>query len=155
MRTAFALVCFLLVSTAAVAQQPVVKWADVASYGTAAVNPTVAAVEAARGPDKWCHLGQLGISELLLNTTVLTMKHFIVSPRPCIGCGVDGMPSGHFANSLIGNSWNRSLGFTVSFATADLRYEAHRHTKTQLLVGGLLGAGADWAGPKLLHCPSH
>ncbi len=134
------------------AQEPVNKAADYASWGTALANPTIAAVKAARGPDPWCHLGQLGLSEVIGNSASMTLKHFIVSPRPCLGCAPDGMPSGHTMNSAIGVSSNWRIGLFFTLGTASLRQEAHRHTPLQVLMGAALGGGAEWAGQKMLRC---
>ncbi len=133
------------------AQEPVTTWADVASYATAAVNPTIATVEAFRSTQKACRLGRIALSEGILNGVGLTMKHFILSPRPCIGCAPDGMPSGHSGNSMIGASGWR-YGIVFGATTGSLRMQANRHTHTQVAAGLLLGAGSEFAG-RLIHCP--
>jgi len=132
---------------------PVQPWADGASWATAFVNPTVAAIEAWRSPRRGCRLGQLAISEAVGNVAALTLKRLIVSPRPCLGCGNDGWPSGHTMNSTIGfaSSWRVGVGF--AWSTAVLRTAAHRHTARQVAAGALLGIGAEAAG-HLLRCPS-
>jgi membrane-associated phospholipid phosphatase len=129
----------------------VTKWADWASYGTAFVNPTVATIEALRSEQKTCRLGRIALSEGIANGLGLTMKHFILSPRPCLGCAPDGFPSGHSANSMIGSGGWR-YGIVFGAATGSLRMEANRHTPTQVAAGLLLGAGAEFAG-RLIHCP--
>lgn len=134
------------------AQEPVNPWADAASWGTALVNPSVAAVKAARGADPWCHLGQLGLSELIGNGSVMALKHFIVSPRPCAGCDSRGMPSGHSMNSVLGVSSNWRFGLFFSLGTVQLRQEAHRHTRWQTAAGAALGGLSELAGQKLLQC---
>jgi membrane-associated phospholipid phosphatase len=130
---------------------PTQAWANWASYGSAVVNPTVAAIEAWRSPQRKCRLGQLAISEAVGNGTSMLLKHFIVSPRPCLGCASDGMPSGHTMNSTIGfsSSWRLGVGFV--WGTAVLRKEAHRHTPWQVAAGAALGIGAEAAG-HLLRC---
>ena len=131
---------------------PVQPLADWASYGTAIVNPAVAAIQAWRSPRRGCRLGQLAISEAVGNGTALLLKRLIVSPRPCLGCASDGFPSGHTLNSTIGfsSSWRVGVGF--AWSTAALRATAHRHTARQVAAGALLGIGAEAAG-HLLTCP--
>jgi membrane-associated phospholipid phosphatase len=131
---------------------PVQPWADAASWGTALINPSVAAIEAWRSPQRKCRLGQLAISEAIGNGVAITLKHFVVSPRPCFGCPTDGMPSGHTMNGVIGfsSSWRVGVGF--AWGTAVLRTEAHRHTPWQVAAGAALGIGAEAAG-HLLRCP--
>lgn len=141
----------LLLAAPAAAQVPVAPIADWASYGTAIVNPTLAAVDAWRSPARTCRFGQLAISELVGNGVALTLKHFVVSPRPCLGCVADGMPSGHTMNSTIGFSSRWKVGVIFSLATAELRTDAHRHTPWQVAAGAALGVGAEAAG-HLLHC---
>jgi membrane-associated phospholipid phosphatase len=150
--------------TAVVAQEPVVKWADYTSWGTAPVNAVWAAVDAARGERPWCHLGQLAISELLGNGVTIGLKHLVHSPRPCTGadpsCKPDGMPSGHTMNAFLGFDHDRpASGYGVSVAiplaagigTGILRGVAKRHTHTQIVIGAFVGLGSDQAG-HLLHC---
>lgn len=137
-----------------------VTWADYVSWGTAAVNPVWAAVDAARGERPWCHLGQLAISELVGNVSVITLQRLIHSPRPCLGCAPNGMPSGHTMNSFLGfdhpgpasrYSFRIGVGLALGGSTAGLRVVANRHTPKQVFFGALLGLGADQAG-HLLHC---
>ncbi len=85
------------------AQQPVEKWADWSSYPTAVVNPASAAVEAWRSEHRSCRLARLAISEGAGNGITLWAKKSYDSPRPCLGCAPDGMPSGHTMNSVIGS----------------------------------------------------
>jgi len=147
------LVALLTFAPVAQAQPPpVTPWADWASYGTAVVSPTVAAIQAWRSPHRGCKLGQLAISEAVGNLAALTLKRLIVSPRPCLGCGTEGFPSGHTMNSVIGfsSSWRVSVGF--AWSTAALRATAHQHTPRQVVAGALLGLGAEAAG-HLLKCP--
>jgi len=130
---------------------PVAPIPDWASYGTAIVNPSIAAVQAWRATDRPCRFGQLAISEVVVNTAALTLKHFIVSPRPCLGCPPDGMPSGHTANSAIGFSRHWQLGLAFTLGTAALRTDANRHTKEQVFWGAVLGFTGEAAG-HLLKC---
>ncbi len=132
------------------AQAPVQPWADVTSYPTAMVNPATAAIKAWHSSDPKCELGRLAISEAIGNGIALAMKHFIVSPRPCLGCAPDGMPSGHTMNSAIGMFSSR-WGFTATIATGVLRHEANRHTWQQIAAGAALGVGAEAAG-RLIKC---
>lgn len=132
------------------AQEPVKKWADVASYGTAAINPTVGVVEAWRSSSRGCRLGRLALSEAIGNGVTLAMKHWLVSPRPCLGCLPDGNPSGHSVNGSIGMFSSR-WGFSASVATGVLRHEANRHTWRQVGAGLAIGAGAEAAG-LLIRC---
>ncbi len=133
------------------AQAPVQPWADVTSYGTAMVNPATAAIKAWHSSDPKCELGRLAISEAIANGVALTLKHFIVSPRPCIGCAPDGMPSGHSANGFVGFSSHWPYGIAFGVATAGLRVAANRHTFKQVLAGSALGIGAEYAG-RLIKC---
>ncbi len=131
---------------------PVEPIADWASYATAFANPAIAAVDAWRSEHRWCKLGQLGISELTGNLSVFALKHFIVSPRPCLGCAADGDPSGHSMNAMVGfTAHNWGIGLSFGLATGGLRYEAHRHFRSQIAKGLLLGALAEGAG-HLLKC---
>jgi hypothetical protein len=131
---------------------PVEKWADGISWATAFVNPTVAAIEAWRSPRRGCKFAQLAISEAIGNVAVLTLKHFIVSPRPGFGLPPDGQPSGHSMNSVIGaTAWNPGIGLSFTFATGGLRHQANRHEWDQIVWGWLLGFGAEAAG-HLLRC---
>lgn len=150
-RLVFLLACLFapLVVHAQVPVSPVPDWA---SYATAAVNPTTAAIEAWRSPNRACRFGQLAISEAVGNITALTLKHFIVSARPCIGCVPDGDPSGHSMNAMLGfSARNWGMGLSFGLATGALRYDAHRHFPSQIAKGLLLGAGAEAAG-HLLRC---
>lgn len=142
----------VLLATPARAQEPVVPWADALSWGTALANPTIAGIQAARSADPKCELGRLLISEALANAATLTLKHFIVSPRPCLGCGADGFPSGHTGNSAVGLSQHWTIGLSLTLATADLRHQARRHTVPQVIAGALIGTLADVAGQRLLRC---
>jgi len=145
------LLIMLLIPATLYAQEPVNKWADGVSWGTALVNPSMAMIDALRSDQKGCRLGRLALSEAVVNGVGLTLKHFIVSPRPCIGCAPDGMPSGHSANSMVGSSgWRYGIVFGAS--TASLRMEARRHTPTQVAAGLLLGAAGELAG-RLVKCP--
>lgn len=143
----------LLCASPVYAQQPVQPWADWASYGTAFVNPAIASVDAWRSTHRACRFGQLAISEAIGNGIALTLKHFIVSPRPCMGygCAPDGMPSSHTMNSTIGFSSRWRVGVGFAWSTAVLRTEAHRHTSWQVAAGAALGIGAEAAG-HLLKC---
>lgn len=149
------LVCLALVLSAAPAAAqpvPVQPWADWASYGTAIVNPAVAAITAWRAPDRGCRFAQLAISEAVGNGLALALQHTIASPRPCLGCPSTGMPSAHAMNSTIGVSAGWRVGMTFPVSTAGLRLEAHRHTPWQVVAGVALGLGAEAAG-HLLPCP--
>jgi membrane-associated phospholipid phosphatase len=139
----------VLFSSPAYAQEPVVKWADYSSWATAAVEPTVSVIEALRSNDKKCNLLKLGIKEAISNGTVLTIKHFVSSPRPCLGCLDNGMPSGHTANGFTGNNWQVSLYFGT--VTGILRHRANRHTWTQVLAGAGIGVASNFIGD-LMHC---
>lgn len=146
------LVVLLLVASPATAQQPVSPVPDALSYGTALVNPAIAAYKAARSSDPMCRLSQLGIAELVGNGTALTLKRLVRSPRPCAGCAPDGFPSGHTMNSTIGSiSAGWQVGLTFTAGTGGLRMAAHRHTPWQVLAGAAIGLGADAAG-HLLKC---
>jgi len=137
----------LLVAQLAVAPVP-----DIASYATAAINPTIAAVQAWKSAHRACRFGQLAIAEAVGNGAALTLKHFVVSPRPCAGCLSDGMPSGHTMNAAIGVSQGWRYGLALTVATGALRVDAHRHTPRQVLAGAGLGIGADFASRNLLRC---
>lgn len=146
------LACLLFAATLS-AQSPVREVPDIASWGTAAVNPVLSAVRAARSSDPTCQFSRLLVSEGIGNGVSMLIKHFVTSPRPCAGCAADGMPSGHAMNSVIGVSggW-RYIGFSIG--TAELRVAANRHTWKQVGAGLLLGAGAETAGRLLVHCSS-
>lgn len=154
-----ALVALLLtIPHSVTAQEPVVKWADYASWLTAAVNPVWGTIEAARGERPGCHLGQLAISAGLGLGTAFTLQHVITSPRPC--CSGNGMPSAHATTSMIGLaqpspargfSVRLTIGLGSATATGILRPVANRHTPSQAVWGILLGAGAEAAG-QLLRC---
>ena len=132
------------------AQEPVAKIPDAVSWGTAFVNPAIAAVKAARSATPKCELLRLGLSEAVGNVATIAIKHFVVSPRPCLGCAPDGSPSGHSMNATIGVSgWRYGLLFSVG--TMQLRREANRHTLPQVLQGFAVGIGAEAAG-RLLKC---
>src|ERR1044071_4925460 len=113
----------------AFAQQPVTRWADWASYGTAAVNPTLAAWDARHSR---CKLARLALSEGIGNGLTLALKHRVISARPCLGCVPDGFPSGHTMNGLVGFSRNWKVGLAFGLATAELRNEANRATPWQV-----------------------
>lgn len=150
----------LLCASPVAAQEPVVEGPDVASWATAFVNPTLAAIRAIRAPDPMCRLSRLMVAESIGNGATLLIKHFAPSPRPCLGCAANGMPSGHSMNSVIGaaSGWRVDIGFGVSVgaavATGGMRAAANRHTKTQVVVGWLIGAGAEALSYRLVHCES-
>jgi membrane-associated phospholipid phosphatase len=150
MRAIVVLAC-LFWAASAFAQKPIEPIADWVSYGTFAVNPTIAAVHALQSPNRRCAFERLALSEAIGNGVSLTLKHFIVSPRPCLGCVPDGMPSGHTMNSAIGFSTNWQVGLAFTLGTAELRVAAHRHTPWQVLAGAAIGIGAESAG-HLLRC---
>lgn len=148
------LLCLLI--GAPVQAQTVRKLPDVVSWGTAAVNPTIAAIDAWNSPDRACRLKKLIILEGLGNGLSLTLKHLIASPRPCVGCPPDGFPSGHTMNSAIGLSRNWYVGGAIAIgATGILRspVAANRHTWKQVAAGAGIGLGVNAAG-LLLKCQS-
>jgi hypothetical protein len=139
---------------------PVLKWADYTRWGTALVNPTWGVVEALRSDHRACHLGQLGISLGVGETALLTIQHFVVSPRPCLGCNQHGLPSGHTMHSILGidqaspaTRWGARVGVGLASvaATGILSVVSHRHTVKQVLWGAGVGTGAELTG-HLLHC---
>lgn len=148
------LIALLLIAAPVSAQQPVQPWADGVSYGTAMINPSIAAVQAWRSPHRGCKLGQLAISEGVGNVAALTLKHFVISARPCVGCLSDGWPSGHSMNAAIGySSWNPGIGLSFGLLTGGLRHQANRHYWNQIGAGLALGVGAEAVG-HLLRCES-
>ena len=160
MRRLLAAVLLAALATPAAAQQPVNKWADWASYGTAAVNPTIGAIDAWQSERRGCHLAQLLVAEGVGNGIGLAGQHFIYSPRPCLGCPPHGLPSLHVTNSIIGinqahpaSSWKGRvlLGATTAALTGFLRWQANRHTWEQIGWGALLGTGAELSG-QLIRC---
>lgn len=150
----------VLVTLAVLASSPasaqtapnVVPWADVASYVTAAADPSIAVVTALRSVDPKCRLLRLGVSEAIGNGLTLTLKQLVTSPRPCSGCAADGMPSGHTMNGTIGFSSKWQVGLAFALGTAELRTGAHRHTPMQVAAGAAIGAFAEWAGRAWVHC---
>jgi membrane-associated phospholipid phosphatase len=159
------LFCVLALALAvpAAAQAPVSPAPDVLSYATAAINPALGVIDAVRSEHRGCRLAKLALSEAVGNGLTLAIKHFAVSPRPCVGCAADGMPSGHTMNSAIGVGApyvhsNRDgvfgyfpIGLSFTVATGALRVAAHRHTWRQVVTGAGLGLAADWSG-SLLRC---
>jgi membrane-associated phospholipid phosphatase len=153
-RIVFLLAC-LFIPLLVHAQAPVKPWADWSSYGTAVGNPGAAAVDAWRSDRRGCNLARLALSEGVGNGITLWAKRTYDSPRPCLGCAPDGMPSGHTMNSVIGSSqwggglkpWQHYLiaGGLVA-ATGWLRHDANRHTWRQIAAGAVLGVGAEAAG---------
>ena len=131
--------------------QAVAPIPDAISWATAFVNPTLSVIDAATGPQPWCHLARLGLSELAGNGLSIVLKHVIVSQRPCSGCGVDGFPSGHTMNAALGFSRDWRVGLSLTLGTGILRHEAHRHTNGQILGGAVLGVGAEATG-RLIRC---
>ena len=140
--------------TTLAAQEPVRPVPDVASWATAFAMPSIAAWHAARSADPKCKFAQLAISEAIGNVAVLSLKHWVVSPRPCLGCAADGFPSGHSMNSVIGLSSGWRVGLFLAIGTGELRDVAQRHTKTQIAAGLALGGLAEWAGQRLVRCRS-
>jgi len=140
------------------AQEPVVKWADGFSWGTAIINPVWGVIEAARGERPGCHLAQLAISGAVAIPTAFVLQHVVVSPRPC--CAGNGMPSAHATIGMIGLAQpspgrtftlRMTIGFASAGTTAGLRQVANRHTAAQVLAGLALGAGGEVAG-QLIRC---
>jgi PAP2 superfamily len=157
----FLLVALLLTLATPVAAQelePVGPGADVASWATSLFNPTAAAIRAIRSDDPKCQLSRLMVAEGIGNVTVLVLKHFLVSPRPCIGCDNHGWPSGHSMNGLLGSGsgYNHDIGFgvsvTMAVGTAGLRVAAHRHTPQQVIAGLLIGVGVEALSYRLVQC---
>jgi membrane-associated phospholipid phosphatase len=130
--------------TPVAAQEPVVKWADAASWGTALANPTIEVVRALRGSDTRCQLTRLAVSEVVGNVVTLIIKATVDSPRPCLGCKADGMPSGHTMNSVLGATQGWQYGFVLT--TGLFRHQANRHTVPQVLAGAAIGVGAQFLG---------
>lgn len=142
-------------------KEPVVKWADWTSYGTAFVNPAIAVYEAYKSDTPKCRFLRLGVGEGIGNGATLLIKHFVHSERPCLGCPPDGMPSGHTMNSWIGIDAPGSasgygirlgIGIAMGVSTAGLRVVANRHTPKQVLAGTLLGIGVETASRALVSC---
>lgn len=133
------------------AQEPVSTVPDVASWPIAFANSAIAATDAIRGPHAKCGLARLALSAGIENGVALTLKHFVVSPRPCLGCASNGWPSGHEGQSLVGfsNHWQIGLGFGL--VTGALRVQANRHTKWQVLAGAVVGIGSEALG-KVIKC---
>lgn len=149
MRATLTLLAFFVASVAHA--QEVRKVPDVLSWGTAAVNPAVAAVAAWRSPDRGCRLLRLALSEGVGNGLTLALKHTIRGERPCAGCAPDGFPSGHTMNSTIGFSSRWGIGLSFTLGTADLRVAARRHTAWQVAAGAAIGIGAEAMG-RLVRC---
>ncbi len=151
LRNKFLFISFVLLSSPCYAQDkpPVIDWADKASWVTASVPSVVSVVEALRSENKKCNLLKLGLKELVSNGSVLTIKHFYSSPRPCLGCGIDGFPSGHTANGFTGNNWQVNLYFGTT--TGILRHKANKHTWVQVAGGIVIGVSSDLVG-NLIHC---
>lgn len=151
-----ALLLVLLLSVPLAAQQPVREVPDVASWATAAVNPAIGVWRAVHAPDPMCRLSQLGLAELIGNGTVLLIKHFVTSQRPCAGCRADGMPSGHSMNSVIGlgssRGWRIGVSIGLAVGTGGLRSAANRHTAPQVAVGLGIGVGADALSHLIVRC---
>jgi membrane-associated phospholipid phosphatase len=141
----------LALAAPAAAQVPISPAPDVLSYATAVINPALGVVDALRAADRGCRLARLALSEGIGNGLALTLKHFIVSPRPCLGCLPDGMPSGHTMNSVIGVSSHWQLGVAFTLETGALRQAAHRHTLPQVLAGAGIGVLSESVG-HLLRC---
>ena len=152
MKAAALALALVFVPTLGLAQVAVRPVPDVVSYATAFVSPAVAAVEAWRAPDRACRFSQLAMSEAFGNGLSLTLKHRIVSSRPCFGCAADGFPSGHTMNSAIGFSSHWQFGLTFALATAELRVAANRHTPLQVAAGAAIGVFADGIGRALIRC---
>lgn len=133
------------------AQEPVNPVLDKLSYATAFVNPAVAGWKAVRSEHPKCKLARLAIAEAVGNTSTLLVKHYVPSPRPCLGCPADGLPSGHTMNSAIGNSSEWALGASFVWGTGALRHESKRHTWKQVALGAFIGVMSDQAG-QLLKC---
>lgn len=139
------------------AQEPVVKWADYTSWGTAATNVTAGLIEGLRSSTPKRTLLRIGLSGATEITTTTLLKHAIESPRPCLGCLPDGMPSGHTAFSDVGafsscDPAQAKWGLTLVAVTALLRVLAHRHTWKQVTAGAAVGLGSDLLWRLLLHC---
>lgn len=152
------LVILACASSASAQDLPVIKWADWASYGTAVVNPAVAAYKALKSDNPKCKIGQLVISEVIGNGVSLGVKRWRhgepEAVRPCAGCEPDGFPSGHTTNGTIGaleNGW--AVGASFAIGTGALRRIANRHfIRWQVAAGWLLGIASDWAGHYFLKC---
>lgn len=128
---------------------------DAISWATAAVNPSVAVYKAIRSPEPICQLSRLLVAEGIGNGLTFFGKRFITSPRPAAGLMPDGMPSGHSMNSVIGiDSTGWALGGSFAIGTGALRVVAQRHTKTQVVMGLLLGGVAEWASYRIVKCAS-
>ena|SRR5665213_1766733 len=154
MRIILTLIMFFSFFCSAGAQQlkePVVKWADYTSYATAFADAGVSTILAYKSNDRKCNLIKLGIKEAIGNGSALVIKHFIPSPRPCIGCSNDGMPSEHTDNGFIGSDWRLGLAFGIT--TGVLRHTANRHTWKQVIAGAGVGIGTDLIG-SLMKCSS-
>lgn len=153
MRTLFLFsILILTIPRSSCAQEPVNRLADWSSYGTAVVNPTLGVIGALRSSDPKCQLGRLALSEGLGNGVTALIKTTVHSPRPCLGCPSDGMPSGHTMNSAVGANWHPRFGLSFTLSTGDLRTAANRHTPAQVVAGALLGIAADYAPRLFLHC---
>jgi membrane-associated phospholipid phosphatase len=150
--TVYGIALALALAAPVAAQVPVDPAPDVLSYATAAVNPALSVIDALRSSDRGCRLARLALSEGIGNGLTLAIKHFVVSPRPCLGCTPDGMPSGHTMNSVLGTGTDHwQLGVAFAIATGSLRQAAHRHTLPQVLVGAGIGVLSESLG-HLLRC---
>lgn len=161
-RLTFALLVVVSLAASVSAQTESVRTVpDAASWATAFANPAIAAYRAIRSENPQCRISQLLVSEGIAQGIGLTLKHFLKGPeseRPCAGCARDGMPSGHSWNSVIGatsgSGWQVVVGASLAVGTAGLRVGANRHTPWQALAGLGLGAGAEFAGKRLVRCGS-
>lgn len=145
----------LLLAAPAAAQQAVQPVPDALSYGTAAINPAIAAYKALKSSNKPCALSRLAVSELIGNGVSIGIKRWRYghadAVRPCLGCDPDGAESGHSMNGAIG-AFSSGWGIAFALPTPFLRVEAHRHTKKQAVLGTLLGLGADALGHVIVRC---
>jgi len=158
MRLILAVAVVVLLGVGVAAQAPVRPVPDALSWATASVTPALAVWRAYKSPDPVCQFSQLGVSGGIVAAGLLAQR-FIVSPRPCVGspgCSGNGMPSLHSAVGVIGltSGWRVAIGFSVGTGILRTEHFANRHTKTQAAVGLGLGAFAEWAGSRLVRCPS-
>lgn len=156
MRTyAYTVILVAFLAPAAGAQEAVRPVPDVVSYGTAAINPSIALWKALHSSDKLCQLSRLGVAEIVGNGATLTIKRLRFghpdAERPCAGCTPDGDPSGHSMNGAIG-AFSSGWGISFALPTPWLRVEANRHTKTQAVKGTLLGLGAEAFSHLIVKC---
>lgn len=127
------------------------KTADVASYGTVALNGTMTVLSILKSDHPTCEAKQAATAVGVAVLTSELVKHFVSKARPD-GSDFKSMPSEHAAVSEALSGYSFYVGTSISFGTGGLRVGANRHDKTDVAAGLGIGYLSQQLGKLIFRC---